>query len=612
MFEPGQRRLLNDTLRPPEGYRFDCAVGTTFTLDLLALLSVPLAFTFRDPEDGDGQLASDPLALLESARRHASRTVLFCHGGQTGVPRPGQSALAFLEQSVVTALPPARNGAQAVFHPKIWALRYQAEGMPTRYRLVCQSRNLTFDRSWDASLALDGELTKRQRGFSLNRPLAEFVRALPGLACERVSKDQQAIVDQVADELRRVDWTSPEGLQLSRFLPFGVGRHNPVFPDLEHRPILVISPFLGDDLLQSVAEPRPNAALVSRREELLMTKAETIGRFDRVYAFKDGLDLETEDGDADLAPLGGLHAKVYVIDDGRDARVIVGSANATNAALADPPRNVEFMVELVGRKSGFGIEKLLDPDGDGDEGGFPSLIEPFDKSQAGTVEEDAGERALESLLDAAAAVLAKADLSGSVEPSEDGRYTLKLELDEAQCLPNGVSSVWCWPATLAAERKLSLADHVTFEGLSLAQLSGFLAIEVEVSINEETGNKRFARPIELTGLPGDRLQRLLASALGDHSRFVQLLWLLLSPDDDLTFAEFGQLMGNSETGSSSQLVLPGLLERMLTTLSRDASQLDAVEKLITELRKTEDGKEILGPDFDAVWAPLWQAREKMR
>ena len=217
MFEPGQRRLLHDTLRPPEGYRFDCAVGTTFTLDLLALLSVPLAFTFRDPEDGEGQLASDPLALLESARRHASRTVLFCHGGQTSVPRPGQPALAFLEQSVVTALPPSRNGAQGVFHPKIWALRYQSEGMPTRYRLVCQSRNLTFDRSWDASLAIDGELAERQRGFSLNGPLSEFVRALPGLACQPISNDQQAIVDQVADELRRValdlpGWTEAQSI----------------------------------------------------------------------------------------------------------------------------------------------------------------------------------------------------------------------------------------------------------------------------------------------------------------------------------------------------------------------------------------------------------------
>ena len=612
MFEPGQRRLFHDALRPPAGYRFDCAVGTTFTLDLLALLSVPLSFTFRDPEDGEGQLASDPLALLESARRHASRIVLFCHGGQTSVPRPGQPALAFLEQSVVTALPPSRNGGQGVFHPKIWALRYQAEGMPTRYRLVCQSRNMTFDRSWDASLALDGELAERQRGFSLNGPLAEFVRALPGLACQPISNDQQAIVDQVADELRRVDWTSPDGLKLRRFLPFGVRRQNPVFTDLQHRAILMISPFLGDDLLQSVAEPRPHATLVSRREELLKTTAETVGKFDRVYVFRGGLDLEPEDADTDLAPLAGLHAKIYVIDDGWDARVIVGSANATKAALGNPPQNVEFMVELVGRKSVFGIEKLLDPDGDGDEGAFLSLIEPFDKSQAGTVEEDAGERALESLLDAAATVLVKADLSGSVEPSEDGRYTLKLELDEPQGYPVGVSNVWCWPATLAAERKLELSEQVVFEGLSLAQLSGFLAIEVEASVHGKSDIKRFLRPIELSGLPDDRLQRLLASMLGDHSRLVQLLWLLLSPDDDLTFAEFGQLLGSSETGSSSQLALPGLLERMLTTLSRDANQLDAVDTLISELRKTEDGKKLLRTDFDTVWEPLWQVREKMR
>ena len=612
MFEPGQRRLFHDALRPPEGYRFDCAVGTTFTLDLLALLSVPLAFTFRDPEDGEGQLASDPLALLESARRHASRIVLFCHGGQTSVPRPGQSVLAFLEQSVVTALPPSRNGAQGVFHPKVWALRYRAEGMPTRYRLVCQSRNVTFDRSWDASLALDGELAERRRGFSLNGPLAEFVWALPGLACRPISKDQQAIVDEVAGELRRVAWTSPDGLEISRFLPFGVGRRNPFFPDLEHRPIMMISPFLGDDLLRSVAGPRPNAALVSRREELLKTKAETIEKFDRVYAFRGGLDLEPEDADADLAPLAGLHAKVYVIDDGWDARVIVGSANATKAALGNPPQNVEFMVELVGRRSVFGIDELLDPDGDGDQGAFLSLIEPFDRSQAGTVEEDAGERALEYLLDAAATALVKVDLSGSVEPSEDGRYTLKLDFDNTEGLPDGVGNVWCWPATLAAERKLLLADQVTFEGLSLAQLSGFLAIEVEAAMDGKSDVKRFVRPIELNGLPGDRLQRLLASTLGDRSRFVQLLWLLLSPDDDLTFAEFGQLLGNSETGSSSQLALPGLLERMLRTLSRDASQLDAVDTLVRELRKTEDGMKLLGTNFDAVWGPLWQTREKMR
>ena len=71
MLEPGQRRLFMDTLRPPAGYVLDCAVGTTFTLDLMTLLSVPLAFTLRDAQDHDGQLVSDPLSLLEGARRYA-------------------------------------------------------------------------------------------------------------------------------------------------------------------------------------------------------------------------------------------------------------------------------------------------------------------------------------------------------------------------------------------------------------------------------------------------------------------------------------------------------------------------------------------------------------
>ena len=158
MLEPGRRRLFLDTLRPPEGYVLDRAVGTTFTLDLMTLLAVPLAFTFSDVQDRDGQIPTEPLSLLESARRYADRIVVFCQGGQTGVPRARQPALAFIEQSVIAGFPPRRGQFRGVFHPKVWVLRYAARGdtadEPIRYRLVCQSRNLTFDASWDASLVL--------------------------------------------------------------------------------------------------------------------------------------------------------------------------------------------------------------------------------------------------------------------------------------------------------------------------------------------------------------------------------------------------------------------------------------------------------------------------
>ena len=258
MLEPEQRRLFLETLRPPDGYRFDRAVGTTFTLDLMALLAVPLAFTFRDAEDRDGHLASEPLSLLESARRHASRITVFCHGGHTAVPRPGQTALAFLEQSVIAAFPRRQDGLGAVFHPKVWVLRYEARSDgPVRYRLVCQSRNLTFDASWDASLVLDGELNDRRvRGYSVNRPLADFIHELPALASVPVSSEQMASIDMFADELRRVRFDTPEGLDLSRFLAFGLRRRNPPFPDLERRPLLVISPFLDGEFLRSAVKTR--------------------------------------------------------------------------------------------------------------------------------------------------------------------------------------------------------------------------------------------------------------------------------------------------------------------------------------------------------------------
>src|SRR5262249_24121953 len=60
VLDPRGRQLLLSSLRPPEGFRFDCAVGTTFSLDLVALLTTPLAFAMFDWQDDQGRLAADP------------------------------------------------------------------------------------------------------------------------------------------------------------------------------------------------------------------------------------------------------------------------------------------------------------------------------------------------------------------------------------------------------------------------------------------------------------------------------------------------------------------------------------------------------------------------
>ena len=442
MLEPGRRRLFLDTLRPPDGYLLDRAIGTTFTLDLMALLSVPLAFTFRDAQNEDGQLATEPLSLLESARRYADRILVFCQGGYTGVPRADQPALAFIEDSVVAVFPPARSDVGAIFHPKVWVLRYvprDSRGeQRVRYRLVNQSRNLTFDSSWDISLVLDGVLNERRvNAYSINRPLADFIARLPSLAPQSLSSFQQESVDVLSDELLRVQWHPPQGLELSRFLPLGLRRANPSYPELARRRLLVISPFLDGQFLERINRGREDSVLVSRREALLTVPGDAVKSFEKIYAFRSGLDPEPEDTDEFIPPLAGLHAKVFVIDDGWDARLAVGSANSTAAALGNPPRNVEFMVELVGRKSRIGIDALLGVDREGEPGTFSSLIERFDPDEAGQETEDESTVRLERLLDRAAQMIARVDLVGAVNASDDGRYSLRLELPRLPDLDRG-------------------------------------------------------------------------------------------------------------------------------------------------------------------------------
>ena len=104
MLEPDTRELLLDLLRPPYGATLDRAVGTTFTLDLSALLVAPLAFAMFDwAVEDDG--TPDPIAMLEALRRYAGRTTVFHQAGMIALPS-WQPLLVHLEQCVVPVTPP--------------------------------------------------------------------------------------------------------------------------------------------------------------------------------------------------------------------------------------------------------------------------------------------------------------------------------------------------------------------------------------------------------------------------------------------------------------------------------------------------------------------------
>ena len=290
-----ERSLLLDSLRPPAGYRLRRAVGTSFTLDLMALLTAPLAFTFFDAQDEDGAPLADPVALLEALRRYAEKVTLFCQAGAIGVPKPDQTLLAYLEGSVIEVQPRHEGG---IFHPKLWVLNFESEERPAIYRVLCLSRNLTFARTWDTCLRLEGRLVQRQRGYSRNRPLADLLLALPGLATRPITAELQQDLERMAHDIRRVDFRAPPRFSGFRVHTFGLWRRRGL-PFPEGGRSLVMSPFLVGSTVRDLVRDHGLDVLISRPEafEDVVRGAGREALPRTCYVLSPGADLNARDAE---------------------------------------------------------------------------------------------------------------------------------------------------------------------------------------------------------------------------------------------------------------------------------------------------------------------------
>jgi hypothetical protein len=445
MLEPQERRQLLDCLRPPEGYSLDAAVGTTYSLDLLALLTAPVAFTFFDWENEVGRPTANPHALLAAIRRNADRMALFCQAGGIHIPSGDKRLFSYLEDSVIQSIPPDPGGA---FHPKVWFLRFTGLGEPIRYRFLCLSRNLTFDRSWDTALVLDGTLQDRKRAFARNRPLSEFLSALPRLAQRPVSERVKNMIRLFRREILKVEFELPEGFYGLQFWPLGIEGAAPwPFEGIRSDRLMVVSPFLSFGCLNRLNNERDDNVLISRSDSLETLPLKRLKHFSKFYSLSSGAEAES-DGDNVVdsgrqTPLLGLHAKLYVIDQGWDTAVLTGSANATDAAFS---RNVEFLTELVGKKSVVGIKALLNQ-----EKGQLKLMDLLEEFLPGEPVksdpvQDRLDRMVEDTMRAIAQSALEARVTAGTAPDE---FVLQLCLPASARLkvPSAVQ-IRCWPISI--------------------------------------------------------------------------------------------------------------------------------------------------------------------
>lgn len=607
MLEPQERHLLLEALRPPSGYELSLAIGTTFSLDLLALLTAPVAFTLFEH---DSQRA-DPLKLLHTMRHYAEKICVFCQAGQIKIPTQHRLLYSYLEDSVFEIASPRAGG---VFHPKVWALRYQAEGEPTIYRLLVLSRNLTFDRSWDTALVLEGIYSGREYRSSLNYPLGDFLAALGDMTIRRLPGHVQDKITTATYEIQRVDWEVPNPFSQIKFWALGLPRKVKKWP-FEDRidRMLIISPFASEEMLSKLTANTKDSVLVSRAETLEELPPSSFSRFESIYALNPG--ISTEEDFVDEAqntlqdvPLSGLHAKLYIADMGWDARLWTGSANATNAAFF---RNVEFLVELRGRKSKMGIDVLLQESRDG-QVLFRDMLEPISERIGPSVADPTRKR-LEKRLRMVRQALASTGLELHIQQSTEDQY--ELLLDTVKPVPElNETDIWCWPITLEEDRASVRLDMdnlpLRLGPLSFEALSSFIAFSIQATEGDETLEVRFALNLPLHNAPAGRQERILEAMLRSRDQVMRFLLILLS-DDEMDAVDAISVWQTSNSismyGSTGVLQIP-LFEALVKTLASDPNKLDQIHQLVEDLRKTEGGAGLLPPDFGEIWEPIWQAR----
>lgn len=627
MLEPSDRRVLREALRPPQGYTVDRAIATTFSLDLVALLIAPLSFSLfdrlakRDDPTADEGDALGATALLQAVRSHAERLTVYCQAGSIASPGRYRQLLAYLEGSVIEVQPPNGNG---VFHPKVWVQRFTAAKGPVRYRLLVNSRNLTFDRSWDTMLTLEGELRQRTNAIARNHPLGDFIAALPGLAVRPVSKRAAADAAQLADELRRVEFEVPLGFEDElKFWPIGHdGKARWPFDSRIDR-MLVISPFVAKETLERLSEQGNGHVLVSRVEELAALPAEAFASFEEVHVLNEGAEVEPDEAEkqgasgADEAA-SGLHAKLYVADAGWNAHVWTGSANATNAAFNS---NVEFLVQLTGKKGKVGVDAVLGEAG-GSAGALRALLVAFTAPASPTTPDpiaEALDARLRALRTAVASAPWKAVVSPEPEPGDGTeRYRIVLRTDKPLALGSGVEAR-CWPIALAPEHSAMLAltpsgASAAFARLSFQAITSFFAFSLRAQEGQQKAEAVFVVNAPLEGAPEHRHARILQALLDDPAKVMRFLRMLLAIDPVAGIEEIlageGEADGAGAGWSGSGTEAP-LFEALLHALDREPSRIEDFDRTIRELRSTLEGAALLPPDLDAIWLPLreaWEAR----
>jgi hypothetical protein len=603
MLEPGERTLYTDALKPPMGYQLSHGIGTTYSLELETLLSVPLAFSLYECSN-QREILNNSILALDAIRRNANKLVIFCQHGEIKLSSTDSLLCSYLENMIIEVNP----STGGVFHPKLWLLRFINKEGDVFYKFICLSRNITFDRSWDTILVLDGKLMDTY--FPGNEKLIQFLNFLPTLSVNKISQDRLKIIKQIKDELGKVRFISPENFDDEFSFHFLGMDSNKSFPiEDKYNRLLIISPFLDERLLERFDKVREKY-LISSQNSLDEMCESTIKKYKKIWVLDELAEDQSED---DRRRLSGLHAKLYIGENGKNVTLWNGSSNATYAGFSS--KNVEALVELRGERRDVGINKLLD---EKSENSIIHLLKEYGKTELTDEEKEKDnlEKALEKKLEDYKEFLLKKGLKMKIESESDDLYKMIIYPKQEQ-LKYSEEEIdgFCYPITLLKQKQvnqlpipLGWEHNIVFEKIPLLYLTSLVAFEFTIK-NEGLERKAgFVLNLPVEGMPERRNDKIIRAILANPNGFIQYLRILLAENQNMFF--YAKAMMHNPIWDykdlHSSIPVP-VAEELLKALSREPDKIKNINDLINELSKGNDVEEDIIPrEFKEIWKNIWR------
>lgn len=576
MLNPNNDRLdYGQVLAPPLNYKLDFAIGTTYSLDLDALVGGCIALGLSEETDSD--LMKNPVCLLEALRTTGDKVALFCEGGQIHLPNNVTSLYILLEKMVFPVTTAKKRGLAKFpsFHPKFWLIRYVDEKGNPLYRVVVLSRNLTFDRSWDITFCMDGK--KSVKNTNKNDPVTDFISYL----MKQLPESENASLKlkkmrSIARELKNIHFElNSKEFNDFEFIPVGINKEYdknqeslyPLMQDTFHE-VLIMSPFVSNGIIKEFNNrnkyiEHSEYVLITRSTELGKLHKEDCSNFD-IYTMKDAvIDGETliSEESSDIKKQD-IHAKIYMIRKNSDSYLYLGSLNSSHNALNG---NVEFMMKLYSKNRYLNLGKLKDSLLGNDEAESPFQL--ADINNKITDENVEKENALDGIIKDINR------LSPYAYIKENGGL-----FDICVSFPNYESEKKITISPLLSNKTAPLDENILFTSLELTQLSEFY--KISVSDGDKTVSRVIMIPTE--NMPEDREKAVVSSVVNDKNCFFRYIAFLLGDSFVVSALEANETNTDGTSGSTKfkPVQLPALYEKMLQTAATSPDRFKEIDYLI--------------------------------